>query len=822
MISHQSILKNLIPLCLIAGGLAHARPFSDAEQLWIDAHPVVRFSIHEKYAPYLNQSNHPKEIGVFQSLVSTLAECTRQQYQPIWRKSDQEGLQQLARGEVDFIIDPPKLNDHLLKLGTPSKPIFWGQDAVITKASTKAGAPIGDLKVAYFDRGLENAPSAATGKNSSDYSPENLIQALMRSDIDALVMPIRLANRLIKDSKNQDLKIDGLYGREPFSYHWLISHQDAPLHGVMNHFLDSLDPITSRKLFAFGEASIPHAPSSRLNLLPWLSSLLLLLIGGGMFYQLQKKYFRQKQAAQDLLHSKEVAEKANAAKSAFLATMSHEIRTPMNAILGVQELLLGSSQFPKKDKSLLKSAQASAESLLGMLNQVLDISKIEAGKLILNLEPCNLQQLVMDIHAAFATVAEKQCLVLHTSIDPRIAEVLMIDALRLRQVLQNLLSNAIKFTSEGEIYFSITVLADDHAGQLVEFRVIDTGVGMGSEQIELALQAFEQVPCMQESELCEHSRGTGLGLTITNHLVNSMNSHLYFESAPGFGSNVHFSVAFPRTSIAVSKASSFDFLMQSTRRLISKRPGHDLNPLYALVVEDHPASRQILSLQLEALGIKTWVCENATSALEQIREQHFDLMLTDQSMPGMQGSDLAKQIRESGNRDLVIIGVTADIYALDSRHQFLSSGMNGILIKPLSLGALENELMRYFDSSNTLTFSEDEYSFDAFANLIKDDPRQILVILDEIQKVHEEILTHLGSEQNKQLLNEVDFQSLVHKVKGGAALLEVKKCISVCGELELNDLTLTERIEQFISLLKEQNQKIEAYKKKYRSKTSEL
>jgi two-component system sensor histidine kinase EvgS len=534
-----------------------------------------------------------------------------------------------------------------------------------------------------------------------------------------------------------------------------------------------------------------------------------------MFYQLQRKYFHQKRAALELLHSKELAEKANAAKSAFLATMSHEIRTPMNAILGVQELLLGSAQFPKKDKPLLKSAQASAESLLGMLNQVLDISKIEAGKLTLNLEPCNPHQLMMDIHAAFSTVAKKQNLLLHTTIDSRIAEVLMIDSLRLRQVLQNLLSNAIKFTTEGEVYFSISVLADDHAGQLLEFRVIDTGVGMGSDQIELALQAFEQLPAAQESYLSEQKRGTGLGLTITNHLVNSMNSHLYFESAPGFGSNVHFSVALPRTSVAAAQAPGFNSLVPSSKNLILKRSGRKNSHIHALVVEDHPASRQILSLQLEALGISTCVCENATTALQLMKEYQFDLMLTDQSMPGMQGSELAKQIRSLGNRDLIIIGVTADIYALDSRHQFLSSGMNGVLIKPLSLGALENELLRYFDSSRESDPTSEVYSFDAFSNLIKNDSHQIIVILEEIERVHLDTLHQLQSDGNQILIDEVYFQSLVHKVKGGAQLLQATEFTHACESLQANG-PLIERIKQFIALLKEQNQTIETYKKKYR------
>ena len=806
---HRFILKNMLAVCCSYASLTQAGPFSTAEQSWIDAHPIVRFSIHEKYAPYLDQASNRESPGVFRTLLSKIEECTRQQYVPVWRKTDQEGLKQLGNGEVDFIIDPPSINDQILKFGSLSEAIFWGYDAVVTQASNKLDSP--SVNIAYFDRGFESAPSQTNGQSKDNMRPpKDLIQSLIKSDIEALVMPIRLARQFIHRSQNVELKIDGLYSRDPFAYRWLISNHDEPLHDVLGHFLNDLDPIASRQLFAFGDE-----PKLTSTILPWLSAISVLIIGGLMFYQLQRKYFHQKRVTFELLRSKNLAEKANAAKSAFLATMSHEIRTPMNAILGVQELLLGSEQFPQKDKPLLKSAQASAEALLGMLNQVLDISKIEAGKLTLNLEPCNPHQLIMDIHAAFSIVAKKEGLLLHTSIDPRIAEVLMIDSLRLRQVLQNLLSNAIKFTTEGEVYFSITVLADDHAGQLLEFRVIDTGVGMGSDQIKLALQAFEQLPATQESYLSEQKRGTGLGLTITNHLVNSMNSHLYFESAPGFGSNIHFSVAFPRTSIAATQAADFVSLKSSTTGLISKRPGRKNCGIHALVVEDHPASRQILSLQLEALGIDTCICENASVALELIKDHHFDLMLTDQSMPGMQGSELAKQIRSLGNRDLIIIGVTADIYALDSRHQFLSAGMNGVLIKPLSLGALENELMRYFESSKNLTCSNEAYSFDAFSNLIKEDPHQIIVILEEVEKVHLDALMQLRRNNNQAPLDEAQFQSLVHKVKGGAQLLQATQFVQACQELEVGGVLL-ERIEQFIALLEEQNQTIEAYKKRYR------
>jgi two-component system sensor histidine kinase EvgS len=235
------------------------------------------------------------------------------------------------------------------------------------------------------------------------------------------------------------------------------------------------------------------------------------------------------------------------------------------------------------------------------------------------------------------------------------------------------------------------------------------------------------------------------------------------------------------------------------------------------VVEDHPASRQIISLQLEVLGLEVQVCESASAALELLGQQDFDVLLTDQSIPGMQGSELAKHIRSLGHREIVIIGITADIYALDSREQFLAAGMNGVLIKPLNLMTLENELARHFISQEITDEQEvadaaGEYSFDLFSNLLKQNPSQILLILEEIKKVHIQTLNILKTEP----IDENSLASMLHKIKGGAQLLSAPRFVQSCEALELVG-PLPDRVNTFIALLVEQNLMIDAYAAKHAS-----
>ena len=797
---------------LLHGGvaIAHHIPLSPSEQHWIASKPVVYFSIHERHAPYLNHVSENGQVGVYQSLLDQLTQQTQQSFRPVWRTSDADLPNLLRHRTIDFVIDPPPTSKKMSAPGIWSKPVFWGHEVVVTREETPLGHAVIQHKMAFFgDRSTESTYPSANA----------LFNALLQCEFDAVVIPIRLAQYLIQTQHKPQLKLNGLYGREPFAHTWFIGLHAKSLNSILEKTLHQLDPLTSRALFSvpgfgFGQSDTVerldldflhqhHAPWKRHLLFGVLVAIALGAFGWILCLQRHRKQQALHQEA--LVLQKEHAERANHAKSTFLAEMSHEIRTPMNAILGVQELLLKSTRLPESEKPLLQSAHASAESLLGMLNQVLDLSKIEAGKLKLSPEPSCLKTLIDEINAAFSIFAANRQLKMHTHVDPRLAEVLMVDCLRLRQVLQNLLSNAIKFTHTGSIHFSVQILADDHAGQLIEFRIIDTGIGMNPSDIAIALQPFEQVRAQQNHHAIDAMPGTGLGLTITNHFIQSMDSRLYFDSEPGMGSNVYFAAAFPRTTQIASNR-----LITETGAHCVQRIEHHGLQVAALVVEDHPASRQVLSLQLEALGAKVAVCENADQALVLLRKHHFDVLFTDHSMPGMQGVDLVKAIRASGQEELIIIGVTADIYALEIRHQLLASGMNAVLIKPLNLAILENELARYFTVASVEESQEEEdvIAFPQLGNLSQDQHQIGRLILHEIMEVHHQSIAEL----NRKALSESDFESMVHRIKGGALLMNGVHFASRLDELAADQrLPLQERILQLKSLLFKQNTVIDAF-----------
>ena len=619
----------------------------------------------------------------------------------------------------------------------------------------------------------------------------------------------QLLNQLQQHTQQQYLAVwrrgddDGLKDISQGKVDFII---DPPYAWLLHHSASSFDSILAKTI---------HSPSVSPSATPFFTDktififcFTLALISLTLVYwiwSLKQQHRGQAGIVQSLVKQKKLAENANAAKSAFLATLSHEIRTPMNAILGVQELLLKSARFPASEKSLLKNAHRSAEGLLGMLNQVLDLSKIEAGKLTLNPLPHCLKTMITEIDATFSTLASKRGLQLISCLDPNIAEVLLVDALRLKQILHNLLSNAIKFTAEGSIYFSVNVQADDHAGQLIEFRVVDTGIGMTDAEINRALQPFEQVLKANDVLNNDADYGSGLGLAISKKLIATMGGHLHFDSAPKMGSAIYFSSVLPRTT---QSAHNFNYsaIEPSNARCFKNSMGQAIR---ALLVEDHPASREILSLQLQALGVQVTVCANGKNALAHFQKTHFDLVFTDHSMPGMKGEELACLLRQQGYQDLIIIGVTANIYALEARQRFLSAGMNAVLIKPISIHILENQLDAYFQSEKSFSTQKLKPIKPFFSLGVKDgnhSPTELL-ILAEVLKVQQDCLSKL----DKETVGHTELAHYLHKIKGGALLINepsfVEACIQLEHELQLGAPNVSQKLQL---LLQQKNLLIES------------
>jgi two-component system sensor histidine kinase EvgS len=754
--------------------------FTKSELQWIKKNPLIKFSIHEKYRDYWTS-------GIYPSLLAKLKDYSGLDFQPIWRTSNIDVHDQLKNKQIQFIIDPD-LSSKEIDIGFISDPIFWGQDVVIKPITTNESPHLHAQKIIYFDRGynLVNSKPDAVKISSSKL----LVEKLVKGEADLAIMPLRLASALSQELYLYRLEIKP-WGNHPFAYRWLIAKHDKILNSIIQKSLQTIDPMVLGSLTSttrFGPLESKRGLMEK-NISSFIGGLclgLVLLLVWSVHYFCYRKKVAKKEAALIAIANK--ANTASAAKSDYLATMSHEIRTPMHAVIGVQELLLKRVDLTPEQKDLVESANTSSQSLMGIMNNVLDMSKIEAGKYILELQPTNLKQLLHEINQTFTIFSENKRVSLVANIDPLIADVLLIDPLRLRQILQNLLSNAIKFSVEGVVFFDVRIMANDHAGQLIEFRIIDNGVGMAKEDIERALKPYEQVGSHTTSNQTS-TPGTGLGLSICNHAINLMQSQLNIESIPNLGTNVHFITAFSRTGLEIPQvikppAGNHQQLWEKTR---------------ALIVEDHPANRKVLFIQLQTLGINADQVSSGSEALERMKYYSYDLILTDHSMPGMHGFELVKKIRESGKHKLIIIGVTADIYAHQSRDFLLKSGMDAVLIKPISLEVLEHQIFTLF-GADAITSNGNNFCLDKDTRIL---------VLEEVLKVQNETLLTIALDADSGLLNASTLNSLLHKVKGGALLSQADDLHQCCTDLERSNQAIAERISLFKQALLDNNLSLE-------------
>ncbi|MGH8482754.1 MAG: ATP-binding protein, partial [Nevskiaceae bacterium] len=415
----------------------------------------------------------------------------------------------------------------------------------------------------------------------------------------------------------------------------------------------------------------------------------------GLLYATARDVTEQVRISNELVRAKEDADAASRAKSTFLATMSHEIRTPLNGVLGMLELLSLTDLDADQHKTV-EVVRQSGDSLKRIIDDILEFSKIEAGRLDIRPEPASIADVVGAVRNVYASVASSKGLLLEHSVDPRISPALVVDALRLQQILNNFVSNALKFTSAGKV--TLAARHVDRAGGIerVRFTVTDTGIGIAAERQQALFQPFTQA----DGETTRRYGGTGLGLTISRRLADLMGGTIEMESAPGKGTRMELLLPMPIGNPADLPSplrvpgTRTPPLAHRTRKAPSREQASAEGTLI-LLADDHATNRELLARQLGVLGYATDSAEDGAQALALWQAGRYGLVLADCNMPVMDGYELSRRIRgierEQGLARAPIIACTANALRGEAEN-CIAAGMDGYLAKPVQLVELQKKI----------------------------------------------------------------------------------------------------------------------------------
>ncbi len=498
----------------------------------------------------------------------------------------------------------------------------------------------------------------------------------------------------------------------------------------------------------------------------------------------------RRRVEQELKKAKEVAEEANRVKSFFISSVSHELRTPLNAIIGLTDLVIDANDLSEEQMENMQSIKYSSDHLLGVINDVLDLSKLEAGKVELEHTDFDLCRLVNESVKTINFKAKEKGIYINTELDPSIPPVLKGDPSRLRQVLLNLLSNAVKFTREGHIDVQVKTLSLSKEKTQIRFSVSDTGIGIPENKIERLFQSFSQA----ESDTSRKYGGTGLGLAISKKLVELQKGEIGVKSVEGMGSTFWFNIAYDISS------SSF---VPDLSKLGSREK--NLQDVKILLVEDDRMNQVVMKRIIEKWNARVEIAQHGKEAVEKLERNDYDIVLMDLQMPELNGYEATRIIRDPEskvrNHTIPVLALTADV-SPETRKTVSEVGMNDFITKPSDqeimyekiAKAISNSKVDFTEKKETGSADQAKDTIDkdkaklrikkALSDIFDDDIDGILALIVKFLKEIPRTIVEINES-----FYDKDFDTLarlVHKIKPGYSYMgfsEVTEMIHKIQEL---------------------------------------
>ncbi|MEX5587716.1 transporter substrate-binding domain-containing protein [Pseudomonas urmiensis] len=762
-----------------------------AEQEWITRHPVVRVLVNPSLAPLTFNDSQQRPTGITMDLLRQISLRTGLQFNCVEVDSVQAMVEQVAQGEAQMIGALGYGGDRAARLRY-TRPYLVSPRVLVTRADMAwpAGSRSLEGKRVALIRGSPQRAllqaQYAHARFVEVNTPLGLMEAVANGEADVALSSLINAGYYIGQVFKGKLRIAGLQSDDPASASFAVAPELVELQSILNKALLSIPPDEMDQLVNRWRSSTLVSDSPWRNYRTLALQVLILaalLLAGVVFWNSYlRKLIHQRTEAQGALQAqlalsrglleqlrqaKDDAEQASQTKSTFLATMSHEIRTPMNAVIGLLELALEDAQNGQSDPHTLQTAHDSAVGLLELIGDILDISRIESGHMTLQPAPTDLVDLVRATVRVFDGNARIKGLHLRTEL-PEQALWLQADPLRLKQVLSNLLSNAIKFTDRGEILVRLSA-ATGQANQPVQVTlcVQDSGVGISPADQAKLFNSFAQVDGPRARQ------GAGLGLVISRTLAELMGGKLTLQSVEGMGTKVEVTLQLT-TAQAPAEVEPAE-----------AEPIEQGGPLNILVVDDYPANLLLLDKQLSTLGHQVTLAEHGQAAFGLWQTGQFDLVITDCSMPVMDGHELTQRIRAAEKLahrpPCRILGVTANAQ-VEERERCLASGMDDCLFKPIGLQTIKAHLPVVQPPEAEPGLCSSGFNLDELRHLTQDDATLIRRLLEQLaQSASEDLqgLRALGPAPREDAV-----RTLVHRIKGGAKMLKVRGVVRDCEAVE--------------------------------------